>query len=123
MTTRTPTRRKTARPKTAPKGAPLPPMLVALAALVQQVDDPDAMRAALRAAHTALREADGDYPDALHTYIDRAARTGWNKDAIEKARLDALDLSGAIHNAFAIPGVLVGLALAYVVMMNDREGR
>jgi hypothetical protein len=110
-------------PKTTPE--PLPIKLLALAALLGETERQDMnalLRGALSAASTALRKTPGEYPDAIHSYIDQYAKSGAFKKAVAAAaRLDSdqIDLFGGLHNAFAIPALFVGLSVAYLILAND----
>ena len=108
-------------PKSRTRTPAVPVRLMALAALVQEGRRPSEVAAALTAARTALRESAGDYPDAIHAFIEHSAKTSYAKDDIAKAERfsDDIDLHGGIHNAFASPALLCGLAVAYVMLTND----
>lgn len=113
------------KPKKTPKAQtqnPLPPALLAIAALVGEAHHPGELRDALAVAQKAIQRTPGEYADDIHAYITHSAKTGSFKDDVLKAEtFDSkdVDVHGGLHNAFATPALLAGMAVAFCVLTNN----
>ena len=105
-------------PKSTPKPR-VPLLLAAVASMIQERNDAELVEA-LEAARRAMREhARGEYPDSIHEFIDRYAQHAPYVKDVQAARDAAIDVDGSLHNAYATPGLLAGIALAYIVLTNE----
>jgi hypothetical protein len=96
----------------------VPVQLRALAALLHVTDGN--LGAALVAAKRAA-ESPEDYPDVIHAYIRRWAETGPHKDDVARAvAVDPGNIDGGLHNAYATPALLAGVAFACVIFGGVR---
>jgi len=97
----------------------LPPALIAIASLASESESLDALATALDAARADVRSA-GDYPNHMHAFIEHYALSGAYKKDVELAMEKDIDMA-SLHNAFATPALLCGMALAYVVLRDAPE--
>jgi hypothetical protein len=96
----------------------IPLQLRTLAKLLNQGDEKKLLGEALTAAKQVLSDL-GEYPDAIHDFIGRSAETGPYKKGVARAiAVDPGNIDGDLHNAYGIPGLLAGIAFAYV-FLND----
>jgi hypothetical protein len=116
--------KKTSKGRTRTTRTPLPPGLLAIAALINEANYLDDLRQALDAARKAIQQRPGEYPDDIHAFIEHSAKTGHFKEDFAKVQQVADELKidvGGVHNAFVTPALLAGMAVAYCVLKDGAQ--
>ena len=115
MSKKAPRKAHTAQPK-------IPVQLLALVRLIDRGSSvPGELRDAYAAAFTQLSEEPGEYPNQIHAYIDRYARTGPFREAVKQAE-SATSKTGDLHNAYGTPALLAGIAAMYLLLRGGDGG-